>query len=65
MLPRTYVYCSGPPAGPFDQFAARLRAAPGWRHRELATGHDAMITAPEAVADVLREAGEEDGPRAG
>jgi pimeloyl-ACP methyl ester carboxylesterase len=28
----------------------------GWRYRELATGHDAMITAPSDVADLLLEA---------
>ena len=55
-LPRTYVYCSNPPAGAFDQFAARFRNDPGWRFHELKTGHDCMITAPEAVAGIVLEA---------
>ena len=38
-LPRTYVYCSRPPTGSFDQFAARLRDDPAWKFYELATGH--------------------------
>jgi len=53
-LPRTYVHCTGGPLGPsFAPFAERLRGAPGWRSDELATGHDAMLTAPDAVADLL------------
>jgi hypothetical protein len=33
----------------------RARTEPGWRYREVATGHDAMITAPREVADLLRD----------
>ena len=53
-LPRTYVHCTASAvASSFAPFAARLRDAPGWRYRELATAHDAMITEPAAVAEVL------------
>lgn len=53
-LPRTYIHCTAGPLVPsFAPFAARLRAAPGWRYHELATGHDAMLTAPDEVAEVL------------
>jgi len=55
-LPRTYVYCSNPPTGSFDEFAARIRTDPGWKFIELKTGHDAMIIAPQGVARVLLEA---------
>jgi len=48
-LPRTYVHCS---AGPFAETAARCRSA-GWDVRELAAGHDAMITAPAELAAIL------------
>jgi pimeloyl-ACP methyl ester carboxylesterase len=54
-LPRTYVYCSNPATGTFDQFAARLREDPRWRFRELSTGHDCMVTAPEAVVKLVLE----------
>jgi pimeloyl-ACP methyl ester carboxylesterase len=55
-LPRTYVHCTAGPVAPsFAPFAARARAEPGWRYRELATGHDAMLTAPEALAGLLLE----------
>ena len=52
---RTYIWCSGFPG--FARFAERTRTDPGWRYRELATGHDAMITAPRDVAGLLLEAG--------
>ncbi len=34
-----------------------LASAPGWNWRKLASGHDAMIIAPQAVADLLLELG--------
>lgn len=56
-LPRTYVYCTNPPTGSFDGFAAKIRNDPGWKFIELKTGHDAMIIAPEDVTRILLEAG--------
>ncbi len=52
-IPRTFVYCNDPAVGPFGQFADRVREDESWTYFELATGHDAMITAPEEVADLL------------
>jgi pimeloyl-ACP methyl ester carboxylesterase len=52
-LPRTYVYCNAPASGPFEQFAARFRTHPAWRYHELATRHDAMITAPGPLTELL------------
>lgn len=53
-LPRTFIHCtSGPLAPSFAPFAARGQSEPGWRFHELATGHDAMLTAPGELADVL------------
>lgn len=54
-IPKTFVYCSSPATGSFDGFASRYRNDPAWRFHELATGHDAMILMPEAVADILRK----------
>lgn len=53
-LPRTYIYCtrSGLSFGPFAQ---RAQSEPGWRYRELGTGHDAMITVPQDLANLLLE----------
>lgn len=36
----------------FEPYAARAREL-GWETRELATGHEAMVTAPQALADML------------
>jgi hypothetical protein len=33
----------------------RVRDRPGWTWRDLATGHDAMITAPAALSELLIE----------
>ena len=52
-LRRTFVYCSSPAMGAFDQFAERLRDDRKWQFHELKTGHDAMITAPGDVARIL------------
>lgn len=55
-LPRTFIYCSSPATGSFDQFAAKYRNDPAWRFFELRTGHDAMILVPDEVAAVLLQA---------
>lgn len=54
-VPRTFIHCSSPATGSFDQFAARLRDDPAWRFHELKTGHDAMLLMPEAVTRILLE----------
>jgi pimeloyl-ACP methyl ester carboxylesterase len=51
---RTFVYCStGDIAVWSSRMVARVRAEPGWRNCELATGHDAMITMPRELAELL------------
>ena len=54
-LPKTFIYCSSPATGSFDQFAAKYRDAPNWKFFELPTGHDAMILMPERVAELLQK----------
>jgi pimeloyl-ACP methyl ester carboxylesterase len=54
-FPRTYVYCTSPAMGLFDQFAKEIRDDPTWRFHELKTGHDCMITDPDAVARIVLE----------
>lgn len=55
VLPRTYIYCNGPAMGFFEAFAEWTRTGKGWRYRELATGHDAMVTMPQQLTDLLLE----------
>jgi len=54
-LPKTFIYCSSPATGTFDQFAAKYRNDPAWGFHELRTGHDAMILVPDELAAVLLE----------
>jgi len=53
--PRTYIYCNNPAMGFFDGFAERTCNDKTWRYRELATGHDAMVTMPQELANLLLE----------
>ena len=59
-LPAVYVLCTAdkPPGSPaaaaFAPTVARARAR-GWPVRELPTGHDAMVTLPRELADLLLE----------
>ncbi|MCC6627116.1 MAG: alpha/beta hydrolase [Chloroflexi bacterium] len=53
VIPRAYVFCApARPGSRLAEFAAQARAA-GWAYQEVATGHDAMITAPAATAAAL------------
>lgn len=59
--PRTYIHCTRP-VMPQTAFPAHYEAArsgaygPGWTTHTLPTGHEAMLTMPGAVADLLVEA---------
>jgi pimeloyl-ACP methyl ester carboxylesterase len=52
-LPKTFIYCSSPPTGTFDQFAKKYRNDKLWRYHELKCGHDAMLLLPQEVARIL------------
>jgi pimeloyl-ACP methyl ester carboxylesterase len=52
-IPRTFVYCSKPGMGPFEQFAERIRDDGKWKFHDVKTGHDAMVTAPGEIAKIL------------
>ncbi|MEZ5102326.1 MAG: alpha/beta fold hydrolase [Thermoleophilia bacterium] len=49
-IPRTYVWCTRSLFGPIAEQAR----ADGWPVLELDAGHDAMVTAPDALAGLLR-----------
>jgi pimeloyl-ACP methyl ester carboxylesterase len=52
-IPRAYIHCTvGPMAARLLPFAERAREL-GWRTCELFTGHDAMLTAPYDLAELL------------
>ena len=60
-LPRTFISCTqgleefGPMLLPVKQAAENAKASPRWRYRELNTGHQPWLTAPQELADVLLE----------
>jgi pimeloyl-ACP methyl ester carboxylesterase len=52
-LPRGYIHCTaGPTTSLFGSFAAKARSR-GWEMHEIATGHDAMLTAPRELVEIL------------
>lgn len=49
----TYILCNQFEG--FSAFAERVKHQPGWRCRDLPTGHNAMITMPRELAGLLLE----------
>jgi pimeloyl-ACP methyl ester carboxylesterase len=53
-VPKTFIHCTeAPPTHWRAVSLERVRSEPGWRTYELATGHDAMVTRPRELADLL------------
>lgn len=52
-LPRTFIDCTSPALATIAAARERVRHEPGWNVLEIATGHDAMISAPQAVLEIL------------
>ena len=52
-VPRTFIDCTAPALSTIAVSRERVRSEPGWRVEELATGHDPMVSAPEALAELL------------
>lgn len=50
---RTFVRSTLDPMPLFEAFAQHARTSPDWTYHELATGHDAMLTAPVDLARLL------------
>lgn len=51
-LPTTYIVCTNPIYGPLQAIRDCVRSV-GWTTVEIATGHDAMVTAPDRLGDML------------
>lgn len=54
-LAKLYIHCTNPVLQPSDipWFADRARQSGAWSYRELATGHEAMVTKPAELADLV------------
>ncbi|MFV0383476.1 alpha/beta fold hydrolase [Paracoccus sp. (in: a-proteobacteria)] len=53
-LPATYIICTDPIYGPLES-SRQLAQNKGWNIREIATGHDAMVSAPKETAELLMD----------
>ncbi len=51
--PRTFIDCNSPALATIAPSRERVRKEPGWRVLEMATGHDPMVSEPEALARLL------------
>jgi len=52
-LRRSYIEVTDPPYPSMRPVYAQVRRDPGWSVHTIATGHDAMVTAPGPLADLL------------
>jgi len=55
-VPRTFIDCTSPAWPSIAPMRQRVRSEPGWRVCELATGHDAMVSAPGPLTRLLLDA---------
>ncbi len=54
---KTYIRATGFKSPVFDETLARMKAAPGWKTYEVASGHDVMVDHPDRLAEILLEVG--------
>ena len=52
-LPRTFIDCTSPALATIAPARQRVRSEPGWQVLEMATGHDPMVSEPEALSQIL------------
>ena len=54
-VPCTFINCTAPgmPGSGLNNHAKFAQESPDWRYEELKTGHDAMVTEPQACADLF------------
>lgn len=54
-LKRTYIHCNDPvlERSSFPWHARQVQTEASWNYHPLATGHDAMVTAPQALTELL------------
>jgi pimeloyl-ACP methyl ester carboxylesterase len=52
-VPRLFIDCTSPALPTIAVSRERVRTQAGWQVRALATGHDPMVSEPQALADIL------------
>jgi pimeloyl-ACP methyl ester carboxylesterase len=53
-LPLTYIACTQPELRAIQSFADKTKNSKNWKYLELKTGHDAMITSPVQLSNMLQ-----------
>lgn len=53
-LPLTYIACTQPELRAIKPFADKTKSSKNWKYLELKTGHDAMITMPVELSNMLQ-----------
>ena len=56
-LNRTYIRCTKPSYPPVETTTTWLKQQSGWNYIELASGHDAPVTAPAELTEILLNIG--------
>ena len=51
----TYIQCRAPVFASIESSRRLARRQSGWRWAEIATGHDAMVTAPDELSRLLMQ----------
>ncbi|MCC5668439.1 alpha/beta fold hydrolase [Nostoc sp. CHAB 5784] len=54
-LPKVYIDCTSPPFKPLIEVKRRIKTEKDWDWRSINTSHDAMISAPKLVQEILQE----------
>jgi pimeloyl-ACP methyl ester carboxylesterase len=54
---KTFIACTNPIYRPAARTHEWVKSEPDWRYLELSTGHDAMITNPQGLAEMLIQCG--------
>lgn len=52
-VPRAFIDCTAPALATIAPSRERVRREPGWQVLEMATGHDPMVSEPQALAEHL------------
>ena len=52
-IPRTYIRCTKPFYTGIQAFEDWIKSQSGWNCLQIATGHDAMVTAPQELGEML------------
>lgn len=52
---KTYIRATATKSPVFDETLAKMKATPGWRTYEVASGHDVMVDQPARLVEILLE----------